>query len=58
MYTLLAIALLIIIGIIWIYKLDFTKQNIRWGVTFSPYYAQNELKLDWKAAYTAILDDL
>lgn len=58
MYLFLAIIALILIGTVLIYKLDFTKQDIRWGVTFSPYYAQDELGLDWKTSYTAILDDL
>jgi hypothetical protein len=44
--------------IISIYLLDFSKPKVSWGVTFSQEYAQNELGLDWKMAYLAILDDL
>ncbi len=38
--------------------MDFSRKDIAWGVTFSPYYAQDELGLDWREAYLAILDDL
>ncbi|PIS23292.1 hypothetical protein COT49_00380 [candidate division WWE3 bacterium CG08_land_8_20_14_0_20_40_13] len=32
--------------------------KIEYGANFSPYYAQNELSLDWKKTYLAVLDDL
>lgn len=41
-----------------IYFLDFSQNDIGWGVTFSQYYAQEELGLDWRETYLAILDDL
>lgn len=40
------------------YWLDFSPAQTVWGVTFSSQYAADELGLDWKAAYLAILDDL
>jgi len=53
--------ILIVIGFIVaipMYFLDFSQTDINWGVTFSPYYAQDELGLDWRETYLAILDDL
>ncbi len=42
-----------------IFSLDFTPQSpTKWGVTFSPYYAEQELGLDWQETYLAILDEL
>ena len=38
--------------------LDFSKSDVKWGVTFSPIYAQDELGLNWQETYLAILDDL
>lgn len=55
---LLITLLLIVMVIIAVYLLDFSKPKVSWGVTFSPEYAQNELGLDWKKTYLAILDDL
>jgi hypothetical protein len=53
------VIIFLIVGVIAIlFALDFSKDNTVWGVTFSPYYAQDELGLDWKQTYTAILDDL
>ena len=40
-----------------LFLLDFKKPAVSLGVTFSQKYAQ-ELKLDWRQAYLAILDDL
>ncbi len=37
---------------------DFSSPKIVWGVTFSSKYAQQELGLDWRQTYLAILDDL
>ncbi|MDO8669746.1 MAG: hypothetical protein Q7K65_05695 [Candidatus Buchananbacteria bacterium] len=37
---------------------NFSKENIKWGVTFSAKYAQDELGLNWQETYLAILDDL
>lgn len=54
----LLVCLLTVIVVIAVYLLDFSKSRISWGVTFSPEYAQNELGLDWRSAYLAILDDL
>ncbi len=41
-----------------IFLLDFSKSEIKYGVTFSKQYASEELLLDWKETYLAILDDL
>lgn len=51
-------ALVIIILVAIIFLLDFSPKKVNWGVTFSQYYAQDELGVDWRQAYTAILDDL
>jgi len=40
------------------FLLDFSKEDVKYGVTFSPFYAQNELKINWQETYLAILDDL
>jgi len=50
--------LLILIALIFAAYLASFSRPMNWGVTFSPLYAQNELGVDWRAAYTAILDDL
>jgi len=50
------LSLLILSGLS--FFLDFTKPNIKWGITFSAKYAQDELGLNWQETYIAILDDL
>lgn len=40
------------------YWVDFSRPNVSWGVTFSANYAKEELGLDWRETYLAILDDL
>lgn len=53
------IIVLLIAGIIAAsYLVDFSRQKMAWGVTFSSVYAQTELGLDWQETYLAILDDL
>src|SRR3989338_9810695 len=42
--------------VLWINTIP-KKQNIKYGVTFSQKFSE-ELELDWKANYLAILDDL
>lgn len=49
-------AFVILYGASWIP--NFERGNAVLGVTFSQYYAEEELGLDWRAAYRAILDDL
>lgn len=49
---------LLILFIFSFYLLDFSQPKVEWGVTFSQTYAQNELGLDWRQTYLAILDDL
>jgi len=49
-------ALLVLYGVSWIPT--YTNPNAVWGTTFSQYYAAEELGLDWRTAYLAILDDL
>lgn len=46
-------------AILWFFSLDFSSKdnNPQYGVSFSRFHA-DELKLDWKAVYLAILDDL
>lgn len=52
------LATLIAIGFFFIFITDFSGgTEPRWGVTFSPGYAE-ELQLDWREAYIAILDEL
>ena len=53
----LIIILAIAVAIGAAYLADFSR-SMDWGVTFSADYAQNELGLDWREAYAAILDDL
>ena len=51
--------ILIVIGTLFIlFRLDFSQADTKWGVTFSPYYAEKELGLNWRETYSAILDDL
>ena len=52
------IILLIIILTAVLFIADFSQKKISWGVTFSQQYAKDELGLDWKKTYLAILDDL
>jgi hypothetical protein len=40
------------------FALDFSKEDIKYGITFSSVYARDELHLNWQETYTAILDDL
>lgn len=40
------------------FALDFTKEEIAYGVTFSLVYARDELHINWQEAYLAVLDDL
>lgn len=49
---------LVVLFVFSFYLLDFSRPQIKWGVTFSQTYAQNELGLDWRQVYLAILDDL
>jgi len=56
-WLLLSILIIIIIAIVAAYLADFSRP-MNWGVTFSPPYARDELGLDWKKTYLAILDDL
>lgn len=53
------ISLGVLAAIIWILSLDFSngKKELQYGVSFSRFHA-DELKLDWKKAYSALLDDL
>ncbi|MEI6627552.1 MAG: hypothetical protein WCL61_03070 [bacterium] len=55
LWIILSILILIIIGS---YFLNFSPKKVIYGVTFSQQYAKDELGLDWKQVYTAILDDL
>lgn len=49
-------ALILFYGISWIPTYE--NASAVWGLTFSQYYAMEELGLDWRAAYLAILDEL
>jgi hypothetical protein len=49
-------ALLVFYGVSWIPTYE--NEHTVWGVTFSQFYAEEELELDWRAAYLAMLDDL
>ena len=40
-----------------LFLFNFSQGNIQWGVTFSKPFAE-KLGLDWREAYTAVLDDL
>lgn len=53
-----SLLLIIVGGGVFVFTKDFSSgQKIKHGVTFSSKYAQ-ELELDWRQAYLAILDDL
>jgi len=56
----LSLAIILILFILYClsFLLNFSKDNIKWGVTFSAKYAQSELGLNWQETYLAILDDL
>ncbi len=54
----MAIIIILISFVAILYLIDFSPKQTFWGVTFSEQYAKDELGLDWKAAYLAILDDL
>lgn len=49
-------ALILLYGISWIPTYE--NADAVWGVTFSQFYAAEELGLDWRAVYRAILDEL
>ncbi|MBI2278624.1 MAG: hypothetical protein HYU81_01010 [Candidatus Brennerbacteria bacterium] len=49
-------ALIVLYGISWIPT--FENADTTWGITFSQYYAMEELGLRWRDAYLAILDEL
>src|SRR3989338_4044696 len=51
--------LILIAAILWILSLDFSSTTAKpqYGVSFSRFHA-DELKLDWKETYLALLDDL
>ncbi len=53
---LVILILIILFGLSFL--LDFSKKDIKWGITFSSKYAQDELGLNWQETYLAILDDL
>lgn len=40
------------------WQIDFSKSKPNWGVTFSQYFVQQELKIDWKNAYQTILEEI
>jgi len=55
--------LLFFVGILSLYLIswsfDFSKgKDFKLGITFSQYYAKEQLGLDWRKTYLAILDDL
>ncbi len=54
----IVLAVILMLAIVTAYFLDFTPAETKWGVTFSPYYAAEELDLDWQETYLAILTDL
>ncbi len=56
-WIIILIILVIAAAIVAAYLADFSRP-MNWGVTFSSVYAQDELGLDWREAYLAILDDL
>jgi hypothetical protein len=56
--TLIILVVVITIGLVSLYRHDFATDPMRWGVTFSAPYARDELHLDWRETYLAILDDL
>src|SRR3989338_742807 len=51
--------LIFLLLILWVFSLDFdlNRSAPQYGVSFSRFHA-DELKLDWKETYLAILDDL
>jgi hypothetical protein len=54
-YIIIAIILLLVI----VWQFDFSRgEEPVWGATFSQYYAQELLKIDWRKTYETILTDL
>ncbi len=52
------LALVFVLATLWVLSLDLSPdKNFVYGVSFSRFHS-DELKLDWKKAYIAILDDL
>lgn len=52
----LGAAFLVLYGVSWIPTFD--RGGVSWGVTFSQYYATENLRLDWRTVYLAMLDEL
>lgn len=57
-FKILSASAILLIFLVLAYTLNFSPEKISWGVTFSQYYAQEELGLDWQETFLAILDDL
>lgn len=55
---LVVLTLVILVAIVLSYRLDNSRDQVAWGVTFSAPYARDELGLDWQAVYLALLDEL
>ena len=56
----IVLALLVLIGLIWLlfnWPVQSKNEDMKFGVSFAHHHAES-LELDWKEAYTAILDDL
>ncbi len=59
-WTPIVLFVLVVIGIVsWsLYNTPRPNDDMEFGVTFSVIYARDQLNLDWKEVYDAILDDL
>ncbi len=55
----LLIAAIAVFGIyILSWQIDMSRGEPNWGITFSEFYAKENLKLDWKAVYSDMLNEL
>ena len=57
LFPLIFLLLLLLSGYWYSFQLDYTQPAVSFGVTFSAPYAEH-LGLDWRQAYTAVLDEL
>jgi hypothetical protein len=56
--TILGAIILISLILVIAWQFDFSNDKPNWGITFSQTYAEKDLKLDWKEAYSSILNDM
>ena len=48
----------VVVGLYFIsWQIDFSKRRPNWGITFSQFYTEEKLGLDWKIVYEALLNE-